>query len=94
MKERSAEMQALSDRQWWSKAEALQGSSEEVLIESIREDWADGYTRNYWPISIDMRSTSGEVKIQDIVPVRLELPKKKNKHVSLPTEVRLIGVPL
>lgn len=94
MKERSAEMQALSDRQWWSKAEALQGSSEEVLIESIREDWADGYTRNYWPISIDMRSTSGEVKIQDIVPVRLELPNKKNKHVSLPTEVRLIGVPL
>lgn len=93
-RERSNQMLALSDRQWWKRAEQVCGSSDEVLVEAVFGASAEGYTRSYWPVEIRSDEGEAERKVQDIVKVRLQLPEEANKHLSLPTEVRLVGVPL
>ena len=93
-RERSNQMLALSDRQWWKRAEQVCGGTDEVLVEAVEGCSAEGYTRNYWPVRISTLDGEAGPKVQDIVRVTLHLPEEENKHLSLPTEVRLAGAPL
>ena len=85
---RSQEMQALSDRLWWSRADRMVGQPAKVLVEAVEADGASGYTEHYWPVRLET-ATHGELQVQDIVEVELALPSRMNQSLALPTDVRL-----